>query len=206
LINYGTFVLRAEPPGTKILDQAGRAMDSLKPGCDQYEEGSTMTRPTSHTTDIGDELANWTVVDEGSLVDRSPGDLDALFRASPPGDVPIGVLDGTVILFPGSRVSRLVATIVRAAVWRGKVVEPAGRALRNRLTPLDLKAIAAVVYPGRSLVDGADCIVLDYSITSVVASGVRDEIRLVAPHLYLGVVWLWRHRVAWFTLRVSTDR
>jgi hypothetical protein len=78
--------------------------------------------------------------------------------------------------------------------------------LRNRLTPLDLKAIAAVVYPGRSLVDGADCVVLDYSITSVVASGVRDEIRLVAPHLYLGVVWLWRHRVAWFTLRVSTDR
>lgn len=146
----------------------------------------------------------WTV-DQGSLLDSSNGDLDALFRASPPGDVPTGVLDGTVILFPGSPVSRLVAAVVRAAIWRGKVVEPGGRALRNRFTPLDLKAIAAVVYPDRSLVDGADCIVLDYSVTSVVAGGVRDEIRLVAPHLYLGVVWLWRHRVAWFSLRVSTD-
>jgi hypothetical protein len=147
-----------------------------------------------------------TVVDENSLLDSSNGDLDALFRASPPGDVPTGVLDGTAILFPGSRISRLVAAAVRAAVWQGKVIEPGDRALRNRITPFDLKAIAAVVYLGRSLVDGADCIVLDYSTTSVVAGGVRDEIRLVAPNLYLGVVWLWQHRVGWFSLRVSTDR
>lgn len=148
----------------------------------------------------------WTVVDEGSLLDRPSNDLDALFRASPPGDVPTGVLDGTAILFPGSRICRLIAAVIRAAVWRGKVVEPDGRALCNRFTPLDLRAIAAVVYPGRSLVDGADCIILDYSNTSMIAGGVRDEIRLVAPHLYLGVVWLWRHRVGWFSLRVSTDR
>jgi hypothetical protein len=30
---------------------------------------------------------------------------------------------------------------------------------------------------------------------------VRDEVRLVAPGLYLGVVWLWKRRVGWFTLR-----
>jgi FAD binding domain-containing protein/D-arabinono-1,4-lactone oxidase len=39
------FVLRAETPGTKSAGQAGRTMDSLRLGCDQYEEGSTMTRP-----------------------------------------------------------------------------------------------------------------------------------------------------------------
>lgn len=148
---------------------------------------------------------DWTVVDEGTLLDTPHRDLDALFRASPPGDVPTGVLDGTAIMFPGNRLGRLVGAVVRAAFWRGKVVEPGGRALRNRITPLDLKAIAAVVYPGESLVDGRDCIVLDYSVTSIVAGGVRDEIRLVAPQLYLGVVWLYGRRVAWFSLRVPTD-
>jgi hypothetical protein len=34
----------------------------------------------------------------------------------------------------------------------------------------------------------------------VVARLVRDELRLVGPHLYLGVVWLARRRVLWFTL------
>jgi hypothetical protein len=117
----------------------------------------------------------WTV-DEESLLDSSNSDLEMLFRASPPGGVPTRVLDGTAILFPGSRVSRLVATVVRAVIWRGKVIELDGRALRNRITALNLKAIAAVVYLGRSRIDGADCIVLDYSVTSVVAGGVRDEI------------------------------
>jgi hypothetical protein len=30
---------------------------------------------------------------------------------------------------------------------------------------------------------------------------VRDETRLVSPDMQLGVVWLWRRRVAWFALR-----
>jgi hypothetical protein len=30
---------------------------------------------------------------------------------------------------------------------------------------------------------------------------VRDEVRLISPNLYLGVVWLWKWRAAWFTLR-----
>ena len=50
-------------------------------------------------------------------------------------------------------------------------------------------------------VDGQPCTLLDYSKTSLVAKMVRDETRLVAPGLQLGVVWLWRRRVAWFTLR-----
>jgi len=35
---------------------------------------------------------------------------------------------------------------------------------------------------------------------------VRDEIRLVGPGLYLGVVWLWHWRVGWFTLRQRGSR
>jgi hypothetical protein len=32
---------------------------------------------------------------------------------------------------------------------------------------------------------------------------IRDEVRLVPPGLYLGVIWLGRRRVGWFILRQS---
>ena len=61
--------------------------------------------------------------------------------------------------------------------------------LRNRISAFGINAIVAEVYKGQSLFDGKDCIVLDYSKTSLVASWIRDEIRLIAPKLYLGLVY-----------------
>jgi hypothetical protein len=75
----------------------------------------------------------------------------------------------------------------------------------NKITPLRLRLIAAKVSHDTSWVDSGECVLLDYSHTSLVAKMVRDEIRLVAPSLYLGVVWLWKRRVAWFTLRSPGD-
>ena len=40
--------------------------------------------------------------------------------------------------------------------------------------------------------DGRESIVLDYSRTSLIAHWIRDEIREVAPRLYLGIVY-WNH-------------
>jgi hypothetical protein len=57
--------------------------------------------------------------------------------------------------------------------------------LRNHILPLGLKAIIARVYKGPSWLDDKECIVLDYSETSLVASHMRDEIRLIEPGLYL---------------------
>ena len=54
---------------------------------------------------------------------------------------------------------------------------------------LGVNAIVAEVYKGPSLFDGKECIVLDYSKTSLVAKWIRDEIRLIAPKLYLGRVY-----------------
>ena len=53
--------------------------------------------------------------------------------------------------------------------------------LRNKITPLGLNAIIAKVYKDKSWFDGKECIVLDYSETSLVAQWIRDEIREVAP-------------------------
>ena len=55
------------------------------------------------------------VPDETSLLGMRHRELDELFRASPPGEIPTGVLDGTAILFPGRRPARPLAAVVRGS-------------------------------------------------------------------------------------------
>lgn len=142
------------------------------------------------------------VRDEVELLKAGEQRLEEIFRASPRGEIPRGPLEGTAILpWAGSVGARLLAVFVSLNLWRGKVFSPDGY-LSNRLTALDMLAVVAKVAPGPSLLDGEDCIVVDYSRTSLLAAGVRDEVRQVAPHLYLGVVWLFGHRVGWFSLRL----
>ena len=50
------------------------------------------------------------------------------------------------------------------------------------------------------LLDGKECIILDYSQTSTVAEWVRDEIRLIEPNLYLGKVYWKKSRLIDFAL------
>jgi len=143
-------------------------------------------------------------VDERQLLAMTGAELDELFRRSPAGDVPRGDARGTVLLFTGSRLASIIARLAYPLGWQGKVVAPDGRQLLNKITPLRVPAIRATVSPSQSWVDGGECVLIDYSRTSLVARWVRDEIRLVAPGLYLGVVWLRRRRIAGFALRFPT--
>ena len=72
--------------------------------------------------------------------------------------------------------------------------------LRNEILAFGLKAIVARVYKAPSWLDGKGCIVLDYSETSLVASHVRDEIRLVDEGFYLGKVYWDSKRLIDFSL------
>ena len=63
-----------------------------------------------------------------------------------------------------------------------------------------LEAIVAKVYKGESWLDGKECIVLDYSETSLVAQWIRDEIRLIGPGFYLGKVYWGKDRLIDFCL------
>ena len=141
------------------------------------------------------------VLDERGLRRMANRELDALFRSSPPGEIPHGRLAGTGLLFPGSPVCGPLARLVRLLVWQGKETDGSGLSLRNLLGPLGMRAIRALLSHDRSWVDGERCVLIDYSTTSRVAHMVRDEVRLVSPGLYLGVVWMWKRRVGWFTLR-----
>jgi hypothetical protein len=130
------------------------------------------------------------------------GELDAVFRAAPAGPLPHGKGAGTMLVATGHRVGQVAATLARRMLWRGKVFLPEGTLL-NMVGPTGAHAVCATVQFGASWVDGRDCIVIDYAATSALARWVRDEIWLVGPRVYLGVVWLARRRVASFALVVD---
>ena len=65
---------------------------------------------------------------------------------------------------------------------------------------MGLNAIIARVYKGPSWLDGKECIVLDYSETSLIAHWIRDEIREVAQSVYLGKVYWSEKRLIYFAL------
>jgi hypothetical protein len=119
----------------------------------------------------------------------SSADLDALFGASPAGDIPNGQAKGTAIVASGTVFSPEIAEFVTLFVWQGKTFDGAHGVLRNRILPFGISAIVAEVYKAPSLLDNKECIVLDYSKTSEVAQWIRDEIRLIGPDFYLGHVY-----------------
>jgi hypothetical protein len=127
--------------------------------------------------------------DVPQLLEMSNAQLDALFAASPSGDIPDGPAKGTAIIAPGTKFSTDIAELVNLFVWQGKTFDAKGGVLRNRILPIGLNAIIADVYKGPSWFDNKDCIVLDYSKTSIVAQWIRDEIRLIGPGFFLGRVY-----------------
>jgi hypothetical protein len=140
-------------------------------------------------------------IDVDALVAMSGDDLDALFARSRPGAMPNGEYDGTAITAPGTEFAEIAAKITHLLAWKGKVFNAERGVLENRVTPFDLHAVVATVYRAPSWFDDRECIVLDYSETSLIAHWIRDEIREVADGLYLGLVYWQRTRILYFTLR-----
>ena len=139
--------------------------------------------------------------DANQLLAMSQTQLDDLFRSSPAGDIPNGSANGTAIIAPDTRYSVAIAEVINHFGWQGKVFDAANGSLKNRILAFGLEAIIAKVYKGPSWLDGKECIVLDYSQTSIVASRVRDEIRLISPGFYLGKVYWNKDRLIDFCLQ-----
>jgi hypothetical protein len=123
------------------------------------------------------------------LLQMTSQQLDQLFSSSPAGDIPNGAAKGTAIIASDTSFSAEIAEFVNLFVWQGKTFDAQRGVLRNRILPIGLDAIVATVYKGPSWLDTKDCIVLDYSNTSLVAHWIRDEIRLIDTNFYLGRVY-----------------
>src|SRR5215831_10119449 len=135
-----------------------------------------------------------------SLIGETTGELGEIFRTGVTGAIPNGRGKGTVLIGTGGPFARVVAALSYALAWRGKVVNAREGRLKNLVTPLAIRAIEAAVYKQDSWYDGEPCIVLDYSKTSFVAHKIRDEIREIAPGVFLGLVFWGRRHVLDFAL------
>jgi hypothetical protein len=142
--------------------------------------------------------------DVPQLLAMSQAQLDDLFRASPAGDIPNGTAAGTAIIAPGTKYSQPIAEIINHFGWQGKVFDAKTGTLKNRILAFGFEAIIAKVYKGPSWLDSKECIVLDYSQTSLVAHWIRDEIRLIDPNFYLGKVYWGKERLIDFCLKFMT--
>ncbi|MEZ5291115.1 MAG: hypothetical protein R2745_08540 [Vicinamibacterales bacterium] len=142
-------------------------------------------------------------VDVKSLFSKTKEQLDELFRDAEAGPIPNGKAKGTALIVPGTAVSDELAEVVNLFVWKGKSFDAEHGTLRNRISVLGFNAIVASVYHGKSLLDDKPCVVLDYSKTSLVAKWIRDEIRLISPHLYLGRVYWDNKPILHFALEVD---
>jgi hypothetical protein len=135
------------------------------------------------------------------LLRMTQAQLDQLFTASPAGEIPVGEGKGTAIIAAGTGLTPEIASFINHFAWQGKIFDAKSGLLKNKILPFGLAAIVARVYKGESWFDGQECIVLDYSQTSLVAGWIRDEIRMIEPGFYLGEVFGGRTRLFHFALQ-----
>jgi hypothetical protein len=120
------------------------------------------------------------------LVRLSGPELDSLYRSAHSACVPVGRVRGRVIMYPGTKLAVPVSKMARL-MWQGKVFREGQPAAVNRF--FGLRMIKANVYQGQSWLDGGTSLILDYSETSWLYAPYRDEIREVAPGIFLGLMY-----------------
>lgn len=124
--------------------------------------------------------------DVNDLLRMTPSQLDAMYMASPPAPMPAGKVRGTPILRPGTPLARPVSRGARV-LWQGKVFRPDEARAVNRFA--GVRIIEGELYQAPSWLDGRPALILDYARTSHLYADYRDEIRQVAPGLYLGLMF-----------------
>lgn len=120
------------------------------------------------------------------LVRMSACELDAIYMSACPGQLPHGFVPGRAIFFAGSRLAVPMSKCTQH-LWQGKVFDGCIDRLTNKIAGVE--AVPAQIYCGASWLDGKPAWILDYRGTSKIARRTRDEIREIAPGLYLGIMF-----------------
>lgn len=116
------------------------------------------------------------------------GELEQLYRQAAPGAIPTGYARGRAIYCPCAPLTPARSKLSQA-MWHGKHFCPADGTLINQWC-LGTQAVRAGVSYGESWLDGKPSIVMDYrGMSPIIWSHVRDEIREIAPGLYLGLMY-----------------
>jgi hypothetical protein len=120
------------------------------------------------------------------LVRMSPCALEHLYAQGILAPIPSGKIRGQALLNPGTKLAVPTSRASRL-VWQGKIFHCDGRTAINRF--FGVRAIKAEVYTAESWRDGRPSLILDYSQTSLLYAPYRDEIRQIAPGLFLGLMF-----------------
>jgi hypothetical protein len=110
-------------------------------------------------------------------------ELADLYTRSEMGRPPAGAGKGRVLCKVDVKHPRLAAGANNAA-WKGKMIGEDGSVI-NRWA-LGVKAIGTHQVVGPSWIDGKPTTVFEYAPGAPILGNVRDELREVAPGLYLG--------------------
>jgi hypothetical protein len=120
------------------------------------------------------------------LLGMSPAEIENVYRQGTAAAIPPGRVRGTALLSPGTRRARVVSRGARL-LWQGKVFEEGQSTAVNRF--FGMRVIRGQLYQGPSWLDGGPSLILDYAQTSRIYADNRDEIRQIAPGLFLGLMY-----------------
>jgi hypothetical protein len=133
---------------------------------------------------VGPVLASGIGPGLADLTRETPEQLLQRYRQGWVHVPPTGFVRGLALVGPGTSAGPLLSGAARA-VWQGKRIRPDGSAV-NRF--FGVPAVRGRLGIAPSWLDGAPTLVLDYRQTSWIYCRYRDEIRQIAPGLWLGVM------------------
>jgi hypothetical protein len=116
------------------------------------------------------------------LAKCSLDELDALFATGTADELPVGLGRGRILVRVDGKMPRVRARL-QGVVWKGKYFRPDGT-FTNQWA--GFRAISSRVELGPSWLDGQPCLVLEYPPGTPVFGNARDELRQVAPGVWLG--------------------
>lgn len=119
-----------------------------------------------------------------SLACMTRSELEAIYRNAQPGNLPTGSVQGRSIILPEESFEGRRSRMANA-MWKGKRFDSVNGAFVNQWAIG--RAVRGRAYLGESWLDGQPSLILDYAGTSpLIWRNSRDEMREVAPGLYIG--------------------
>lgn len=141
--------------------------------------GAARSRPRAAPADPGVALT------ERDLRRMDAAQLRELFLRSEMGTPLVGAARGRLVSLADRRGP--IKTGLTNAAWKGKTAEPDGTFI-NRWAG-GVMAIGSRYQVGPSLLDGRPALVVEYPPGTPILGKTRDELREVAPGLYLGPLY-----------------
>src|SRR5439155_16456579 len=116
-----------------------------------------------------------------SLQRLSEPQLEQLYACAEAAPLPVGFVRGRVLVLTGTPLPKAAARLF-GLVWKGKYFDACGNFVNQWL---GFRAIRSHAAYGASWYDGRPSLVLEYPEGTPLFANTRDEVREIAPGLYL---------------------